>query len=69
MKNGETLVLRPGRTFEEVARNKLWDDEQMRVAADAAQRQRAANQVPPEGAPPKEGPEAMLGSMPEAQLH
>ena len=69
MKNGETLVLRPGRTFDEVARNRLWDEEQMQAAAAAARRQRVANRVPPGEAPPKEGEEAELAKMPEAQLH
>ena len=69
MKNGETLVLRAGRTFDEVARNKLWDEEQMWTAAAEAKRHRAANRVPPREAPPKEGPEKQLGAMPEAQLH
>ena len=69
MKDGETVVLRPGSTFDEVARNKLWDEEQMQAAAATARRQRVANQVPPEDAPPKEGPEAELGKMPEAKLH
>ena len=69
MKNGETLVLRPGRAFDEVARNRLWDEEQMRAAAAAARRQRTANKVPPGEAPPKEGQEAELAKMPEAQLH
>ena len=69
MKNGETLVLRPGRTFDEVARNQLWDEEQMQAAAAAARRQRAANRVPPAEAAPKEGEEAELAKMPEPQLH
>lgn len=69
MKNGEALVLRPGSTFDEVARNRLWDEEQMQAAATAARRQRAANQVPPQEAPPKEGQEAELAKMPEAQVH
>ena len=68
-KNGETVVLRPGSTFNEVARNRLWDEEQMQAAAAAARRQRAANQVPPEEAAPKEGPELELAGMPEAKLH
>ena len=41
----------------------------MQAAAAAARRQRAANQVPPGEAPPKEGQEAELARMPEAQLH
>ncbi len=69
MKNGETVVLRPGNTFDEVARNRLWDEQQMQTAATSARRQRTANQVPPEEAPPKEGPEAELAGMPEPQLH
>ncbi len=41
----------------------------MQAAAAAARRQRAANQVPPEQAPPKEAEEAELAKMPEPQLH
>ena len=33
MKNGETLVLRPGRTFEQVARNTLWDEKHTQAAS------------------------------------
>ncbi|MHC5108969.1 MAG: outer membrane protein assembly factor BamB family protein [Planctomycetota bacterium] len=69
MKNGETLILRPGRTFDEVARNTLWDEEQMQVAAAAARRQRVANQVPQGDSPRKEGPEQALAEMPESTLH
>ena len=69
MKDGETLVLKPADTFEAVARNELWNEEQLLVAAEAARKQRAANAVPPEEAAPKEGPEKMLAEMPEAQLH
>ena len=69
MKNGETLILRPADTFEVVARNKLWNEELLLTAAEAARKQRAANAVPPEDAPPKKGPEEMFAGMPEAALH
>lgn len=68
-KKGETIVLRPGREFDEVARNQLWDEEQVQQAAAAAQRQRQANRVPPDQAPPKKGPEQQFAGMPEAMLH
>ncbi len=68
-KKGETIVLRPGPTYDEVARNQLWDEEQMQKAAASARRQREANQVPPEEAPPKKGPDQQLAGMPEAKVH
>jgi outer membrane protein assembly factor BamB len=69
MKSGQTLILKPADTFEVVARNELWDEKAMLAAAEAARKQRAANAVPPEEAPPKEGPEAVFAGMPEAELH
>jgi outer membrane protein assembly factor BamB len=69
MKTGETLILRPATTFQAVARNELWNEEQLLAAAEAARAQRAANAVPPEEAPPKEGPEAVFADMPEKALH
>jgi outer membrane protein assembly factor BamB len=69
MKSGETLILEPADTLQVVARNELWDEEAMLAAAEAARKQRVANAVPPDEAPPKEGPEAVFAQMPEAQLH
>ena len=69
MKNGETVVLEPADTLKIVARNELWSEEHTRAAAKAAREQRAANAVPPEEAPVKEGPEQVLAEMPESQLH
>ncbi len=63
------MILKAADTFEVVARNELWDEKAMLAAAEAARKQRAANAVPPDEAPPKEGPEAVFAGMPEAQLH
>ncbi len=69
LKNGFTVVLRPGDEYDQVARNQLWDAEQMLAAQDDAARQRKANQVPAEQAKPKTGPERVFAGMPESQLH
>ncbi|MEM7198633.1 MAG: PQQ-binding-like beta-propeller repeat protein [Planctomycetota bacterium] len=69
MKSGETLILEPADTFKAVARNPLWDEEQMLAAAESARRQRGASAVEPGEAPPREGPEKALRSMPEASVH
>lgn len=69
LKSGETLVLRPGRTYDEVARNRLWSEEDEIRAAEVARRQRASNRAPTDEAARKDGPEAQLAAMPEAQLH
>lgn len=69
MKNGTTLVLRPGKKFDPVAKNTLWDEKQLQEAAKIAKKQRDANKVPPEEAPKQEGPEKLLSGLPEANLH
>ncbi len=69
LKNGFTVVLRPGDEFDQVARNQLWDVEQMRAAEKAAAAQRKENAVPTDQAKPKTGPEKMLAGMPEESLH
>ncbi|MEZ6093430.1 MAG: PQQ-binding-like beta-propeller repeat protein [Pirellulaceae bacterium] len=68
-KNGFTIVLRPGDEFDQVARNQLWDVEQMLAAEKAAAEQRKKNTVPADQAKPKTGPEKMLAGMPEKSLH
>lgn len=69
LKNGFTIVLRPGDEYDQVARNQLWDAEAMWVAKAAAEKQRAANTVPTDQAKPKTGPEKVFSGMPESQLH
>ncbi len=69
LKNGETLILKPGKNFEVVARNQLWDEDSMTLAADSARLQREANRVPPGEAPVKEGPEKVFAGLPEKDLH
>lgn len=69
LKNGFTIVLRPGDHYDQVARNQLWDAEAMMVAQKAAKKQRQTNQVPAEQAKPKSGPEKVFAGMPESQLH
>ncbi|TWU07628.1 outer membrane protein assembly factor BamB family protein [Stieleria varia] len=69
MKNGFTLVLRPGDRFDPVARNPLWEVDEMLAARDAAEKQRRANVVPDDLAAPKTGPEKVFAGMPENQLH
>lgn len=68
-KNGFTVVLRPGDEYEQVARNRLWDAEEMIEAADAARAARKANAVPADQAKPKTGPERVFAGMPESALH
>lgn len=69
MKDGKTLVLNPVDSFQVVARNELWSDEEMLAASAAAKQQRQDNSVPADQAPPKAGPEKIFAGMPEAQLH
>ena len=69
LKNGFTVVLRPGDEYDQVSRNQLWDVEQMQAAADAAAEQRKRNAVPADQAKPKTGPEKSLAGMPEKTLH
>jgi hypothetical protein len=69
MKNGFTLVLRPGSEYDQVARNQLWDREQMVAAAELAASTRKRNAVPPDQAVPKEGPEKIFAGMSESALH
>ncbi|ANM29819.1 hypothetical protein ABI59_09855 [Acidobacteria bacterium Mor1] len=69
MKSGEAVVLRPGKTFDVVSRNKLWTRATMEAAASEARTLRRTNRVPEGEAPPKEGPEKVLGSLPESALH
>ncbi len=68
-KNGFTLVLRPGRKYDEVARNRLYDEDALLSARQAAEAQRKENAIPKELARPKDGPEKFLGDLPESQLH
>lgn len=69
LKNGFTVVLRPGDSYDQVARNQLWDVEQMRAAEAAAAEQRKKDAVPEDQVQPKSGPEQMLAGMPEKSLH
>ena len=69
LKNGFTVVLRPGSEFDQVARNQLFDADAFQDAAEAAEKQRKENAVPADLAKPKEGPEKVLAGMPEKQLH
>jgi outer membrane protein assembly factor BamB len=69
LKNGTTIVLRPGEQFDQVALNRLWTGEQMMAAREAAAAQRKSNAVPPGQAKPKTGPEKVFAGMPETQLH
>ncbi len=69
LKNGFTVVLRPGDQYDQVARNRLWDREAMMEAKAAAEQQRSANLVPADQAKPKTGPEQVFAGMPERQLH
>ncbi|WP_153557666.1 outer membrane protein assembly factor BamB family protein [Roseimaritima sediminicola] len=68
-KNGFTIVLRPGDQYDQVARNQLYDARAMLAARESAAKQRRANTVPADEAPPKKGPEQVLAGMPERQLH
>lgn len=69
LKNGFTIILRPGESYDQVARNQLWDREQMVAAAEAAEQLRDKNAVPPDQAQPKQGPEKVFAGMPETALH
>ena len=69
LKNGFTIILKPGDQYNQVARNQLYDADAMMEARRAAQQQRKANSVPPEQAAPKTGPEKVFAGMPENQLH
>jgi len=69
LKNGFTVVLRPGEEYDQVARNQLWDAEAMMEAKVAAEKQRQTNRVPDDQAKPKSGPEKVFAGMPENQLH
>lgn len=69
MKNGFAVVLRPGREYDQVARNQLFDADAFQLASEAAEKQRKENTVPAGLAKPKEGPEKVLAGMPEKQLH
>ena len=69
LKNGFTVVLRPGDDYDQVARNQLYDAEAMMEAREVAARQRNDNAVPPDQAAPKSGPERVFAGMPESRLH
>ncbi|TWT97231.1 outer membrane biogenesis protein BamB [Neorhodopirellula pilleata] len=69
LKNGFTIVLRPGNEYDQVARNQLYDASAMMDARETAEKQRKANTVPADQAKPKSGPEKVFAGMPESQLH
>jgi hypothetical protein len=69
LKNGTTIVLRPGEQYDQVARNRLWDAEEMVEAAREATELRRTNAVPVDQAKPKTGPERVFAGLPERQLH
>lgn len=69
MKDGVTLVLRPGPEFDEVARNVLWSEEQLAEAAKAARQQRQQNRPADKPVPAAGSPEAQLAQLPEQKLH
>lgn len=69
LKNGSTVILRPGDQYDQVARNRLWDASTMADAAKSAAAQRKANTVPADQAKPKTGPERVFAGLPEKQLH
>lgn len=69
LKNGYTIILRPGDEYDQVARNQLYDASAMMDAREAAEEQRRANAVPADQAAPKTGPEKIFAGMPESQLH
>ncbi len=69
LKNGFAVVLRPGKTFDQIARNQLWDYHQMKAAEAAAAKLRKKNVVPADQAKPKTGPEKVLSGMSEKSLH
>ncbi|MGB7326736.1 MAG: PQQ-binding-like beta-propeller repeat protein [Rubripirellula sp.] len=68
-KNGFAVVLRPSDQYDQVARNQLWDRDQMMDAKEAAAKARKANTVPADQAKPKTGPEKVFANMPESSLH
>lgn len=69
LKNGSTIVLRPGDEYDQIARNRLWDGEAMAEASEAAKVQRKLNAVPADQAKPKSGPEKVFAGMSESRLH
>ncbi|TWU48552.1 outer membrane biogenesis protein BamB [Rubripirellula tenax] len=69
LKNGFTIVLRPGNEYDQVARNQLYDADAMMEARESAEKQRKTNSVPADQAKPKTGPEKVFAGMPERQLH
>ncbi|SMP59712.1 Outer membrane protein assembly factor BamB, contains PQQ-like beta-propeller repeat [Neorhodopirellula lusitana] len=69
LKNGYTIVLRPGDEYDQVARNQLYDAGAMIEARESAEQQRQANAVPADQAAPKTGPEKIFAGMPESRLH
>lgn len=69
LKNGTTIILRPGDEYDEVARNELWNEDEMEEASRKAAQARVVNAVPADQATPKAGPELILGKLPESQLH
>lgn len=69
LKNGYTIILRPGDEYDQVARNQLYDAEAMLEAREAAEKQREANAVPEDQAAAKTGPEKVFAGMPENRLH
>ncbi|QDT05028.1 outer membrane biogenesis protein BamB [Rubripirellula lacrimiformis] len=69
LKNGYTIILRPGDQYDQVARNQLYDAGAMMDARELAEKQRLANVVPADQAAPKSGPEKVFAGMPESQLH
>ncbi len=68
-KNGFSIVLRPGDEYDQIARNQLWDRNEMMEAAERAEKLRTANAVPADQARPKSGPEKLFAKLPEQQLH
>jgi outer membrane protein assembly factor BamB len=69
LKNGYSIVMRPGDQYDQVAKNQLYDAQAMIEASEEAEKQRRANTVPPDQAVPKTGPEKFLAGMPESRLH
>ena len=69
LKSGTTVVVRPGKEYEQIARNQLFNGEDVVAASRAAAQQRQANAVPADQAKPKTGPEKVFAGMPEKQLH
>lgn len=69
MKNGFAIILRPGDEYERVARNQLWDVEEMRAAAEAAEKHRRENKASADQRQRSSPEERMLDGMPEGRLH